>query len=440
MTDFTIVRRSLTTRLFSTVVTILTVAVAVSLMVVLLSMRDAGARAFDRGSGNMHLLVSREDSPLVSVLNSVFYAAPPRRAIQWSKFEQIRDGFPLAYAIPTQQGDSYRGFPVMATTREFFTHFSPDPGVAPEANGPGEPIWPIRTGRLFEDSFEVVVGATVAEVAGLRPGDRIFLTHGIERPRQLGARDDDMEPHVHDDYAYTVVGILGQTGTPHDRALFTDLPSTWIIHAHDRRLRENPDAETTVEDLRDEDKLITAIYLRVATRPGAGVSGALQQVFYALRADQELTVATPRDEVQRLWAIVSNIDEILVAMAAIVMLSSGVGIMLALYNSMDQRRRQIAVLRVLGASRPRLFGLVLTESAVIGLVGAAVGIALALLGTYIVAAELQARLGLVVDPTLPLREVLLVAAGAVALACAAGVIPAVMAYRTSVSRNLRPIG
>jgi putative ABC transport system permease protein len=127
-------------------------------------------------------------------------------------------------------------------------------------------------------------------------------------------------------------------------------------------------------------------------------------------------------------------------MAAVVMVSSGIAVMLALYNSMEQRRRQIAVLRVLGCSQGRVFGLVVTESAMIGLMGAAGGLILCLIGGQIVAAVMKESLGLVIRPALDARWTLMVMLATVGLAAVAGMIPAVMAYRTAVAKNLKPIG
>lgn len=421
MTDLTIIRRSMTARLFSTVTTVVTVAVAVALMLVLLSMRHAGERAFERGSGNMHLLVSRDSDPLGAVLNGVFYAGAPRRPIEWAKHRQIAERFPLAFAVPVQLGDSYKGFPVLATNTEFFTQFQPEAGQP----------WALASGRVFQSPFEVVVGAAAAREGGLRTGDTLYLTHGASNSRE----GDNAGAHVHFDFPYTIVGVLAPTGTPHDRALFTDLESTWIIHAHDRRRRADPSVQrTTSADLLDEDRLITGIYLQAAA------PAVLPQVFSQLRADPSITVASPRQEISKLFAIVSNVDQILLAMAAAVMVSSGIAIMLALYNSMEQRRRQIAVLRVLGASRMRIFGLVVTESAILGLLGGAAGVALAWAGAQAVAAVMRARLGLVIDPALEPRSTLAVLLATVALAALAGLVPAIMGYRTPVAKNLRPLG
>ena len=432
LTDLTIIHRSMTARLFSTVTTVITVAVAVGLMLTLLSMRDSGERAFERGSGNMHLLVSRDSSPMVSVLNGVFYANAPARPIAWAEYQRLTEQLPLEYAVPIQLGDSYRGLPVLATTPEFFTQFKPDPDVA----------WKLRDGRFFERELEVVAGAAAAAQTGVRIGDEIFVTHGVPRAAAFAQSGGGaVEPHIHKEFPFKIVGILEPTGSAHDRAMFMNLDSSWIMHAHDRRLVDDPKASiTTLADLEERDRQITGIYLRVLTRPGQEASAVLPQVFRMLRADPTITAASPTDQIRQLFSIVSNIDQIFVAMAAVVMVSSGIAIMLALYNSMEQRRRQVAVLRVLGCSRPRIFGLVVTESAMLGMMGAAAGVALCLIGGRLVAAVMKERLGLVVEPIMPLDATLAVVVATITLASLAGIVPAVMAYRTSVVKNLKPIG
>lgn len=438
MTDWTIIRRSMSARLFSTVTTIVTVAIAVGLMLTLLAMRDSGRKAFDRGTGNMHALISADSSPLVSVLNCIFYADPPARPISWPKYNQLINTYPFEYAIPTQQGDSYQGLPVLATTAEFFTKFSANPDFNPNAS-PGQQsteAWGLKEGRFFEAPFEVVVGARAAAERTLNVGDNINLSHGVETSRKSTI---SVDPHVHAGYPYKVVGILEATGSAHDRALFTDLTSSWIIHAHDRRVAESPGVEITTEaDLTDADRLITGIYARVMSRQGRNSGSVLPQVLSQLRADQTITVAQPNEQITSLFSIVSNIDEILIAMAGAVMISSGIAIMLALYNSMEQRKRQIAILRVLGCNRVRIFGLVMTESAIIGIAGGFAGFAIAFLGTNIVASVLKERLGLVVEPTFDPRIVYVVLVASLALSALAGLIPAAAAYQTPVAKNLKP--
>lgn len=417
LTDWNIVSRSMTGRRFSTCVTVATVAVAVALMTLLLSMKSSGRSAFERGTGNAQMLISKEPSALSSVLNSMFYADAPGAPILWSQFEDLRNSYPFAWAVPTQLGDSYRGLPVMATDQSFFTAFQPAVGES----------FAVAEGRLFDGHFEVVLGSEAQERTGLVIGDVIHLYHGA--PRQPGT-------HAHDEFDFTVVGVLDHTGSPHDRALFVDLDSAWTLHAHDRRVASMGDGVvTTPDDLTDADRQITGIYASLGAR-----TAALTQVLSQLRRDPDWTVAQPADTVRGLFAIVSSVDQILVALAAAVLVSSGVSIMLALYNSMEQRRRQVAVLRVLGASRWRVFNLVLTESAAIGLMGGVVGVLGGIALGGIVSGVLEARLGLVVRPKLPLDGYLGMVLATVALAMLAGVMPAVVAYRTAVVRHLRPIG
>jgi len=196
----------------------------------------------------------------------------------------------------------------------------------------------------------------------------------------------------------------------------------------------------TAADLTEEDRKITGMYGRLVTRAGSDTPANLPQVFDQLRRDTTITVAAPRQEIDKLFTIVGNIDRIFVGMAIVVMISSGIGIMLALYNSMEQRRRQIAILRVMGCSQGRVFGLIVTESAVLGIAGAILGVLVSLVGARVVAGIMKERLGLAIDATMPLQAALMVVVAAIALAAAAGLIPAVMAYRTAVAKNLKPLG
>lgn len=451
MTDLTIVSRSLRTRLFSTCTTVASVAVAVALMLVLLMLRTSGREAFERGTGNVHLLVSREASGLSSVLNGMFYAAPPLQAMTWAEYQSLVTGLPLEWSVPVQLGDSFKGrWPVLATSQEFFTKFQPAPGEA----------WALAAGRWASGDFEIVIGADAARGTGLRVGDSVVLTHGAASNRAGPAG------HEHGAYAYQVVGVLKSSGTVHDRALFTNLESAWIIHAADRREREgghddhddhdehdghdahddhHDEPKLTRADLTDADRKITSVYLRVLTRPGQDASAAVPMVMEHIRRDpalraSPLTVAGPVQEIRRLDAIVGNVNQVLVAMAVVVMASSGVGILLALYNSMEQRRRQVAILRVLGASQGRIFGLVMAESAILGLLGVGAGLGFGLAGAWLAAGEVQARLGLIIHPTVSPGVAGGLVLGTLALSMLAGLVPAILAYRTSVLRGLRPVG
>ncbi len=437
MNDMVIVVRSLRARTLASVVTAAMVAVAVALLLVLLSMRTAASDAFRRGTGNVHLLVSADASPLVAVLNGLFYANPPANPISHTKFAEIRDSFPWSWAIPTQLGDSYRGSPVVATSPEFLSAFEPSVGRP----------FTLRDGRAFVAPFEVVAGSDAARAHGLALGSKIALTHGAGALAQGG--------HEHTDHPYAVVGILSPTGSAHDRALFTNLESSWVIHAEERHERESEGEHedhaagesgddhdhrhVEVADLTDADRLITGILLRIPTRPGSDASASLATQFDRLRRDTSITVAQPAQQIGRLMAIVGDIDWLFIAMAVVVLLSSAVSILLAMVASMELRRRQVAILRVLGASSWRVFSLAVTESTLIGLVGSLAGCAIAVGGCALATTLLADRIGLALSGAIDPRSAILVSLGAIVLSAIAGIVPAAKAYSTTVADHLRPI-
>ncbi|MDA1007759.1 MAG: ABC transporter permease [Planctomycetota bacterium] len=426
MNDFSIVLRSLRVRLFSTAVAVASVAVAVALLLLLLSLRESATNVFRRGSGNAHIIVGADASPMVVVLNGLFYANPPARAIPFSKLQEIRKSFPWAWTVATQLGDSYHGSPLVATESAFFEKFEPSAGRP----------WSFRSGGSFSAPFEVVVGSTAAAIHQLRVGDEIVTTHGAWGSREGG--------HQHENHPCKVVGILDSTQTAHDRALFTPLETSWVIHAEEKREKGHEGSHehlhVEVADLQDDEKLVTNLLLRLPTREGSDASAAMQAQYDRLRRDPTITAAQPAQEVVRLFAIVGSIDEILLAMAVAVLVSAGIGILLSLYNSMEMRRRQVAVLRVLGTSAARIFGMVLAEAALIGIMGALGGIVLSFIGASIASAVVEARVGLVLDPTPTARVMVAVIAGTTLLSMIAGALPALRAYRTPVVRNLSSLG
>lgn len=426
-----VVLGSLLSRRFQTATTTLTVAIAVGLLLTILSMRDATKQTLERGSGNMHLVVSAEPSALVSVLNSVFHAGAPSRAMTWLSVQQLQRDPRVAYALPIQQGDSFEDFPVTAVQPEFFERFSPDASYDPEDESSRGKRWGVSVGRLIEGRFEVVLGAQVARESGLRVGDTILLTCG------LGGGG-----FVHEGFGYEVVGVLELSGTPHDRVIFADLASGWIIHAQDKRDREagGEAATVTEDDLTAADRLVTGVYLRGVVREGKRASSAIAELASELRRNPTLTVASPSAEIDTLFRIVNRVDRLLIAMAFVVLVSGAVSIMLALYSAGQMRRREIATFRVLGASRGRIVCWVLAEAVILGAAGAVVGGLVSVIGGWLVAWGLRTQLGLVVEPSVSLAAFGMVGIAAVVLAALAGIAPSVLAYRTPVAEHLRPLG
>lgn len=454
LTDFAIVRRSLSARLFSTCVTAVLIAVSVGLVLVLLTTRRHAQQAFERGPGNMNILVSATPSPMGAVLESVFYSGLPQNKIEFDKWNSLT-GHPLVdWAFPVLHGDNVQGFPTLATVREFFVG---RPGTAPPAGAegtppagrtgrgararpPAPPFMPdgekpfeLAEGMFFREGeegvFDVVLGARAAEGLRLKVGDTLEITHGA-----------DDEGHDHGEFEFKVAGILRPTGTPHDRAVFITAWSTWIVHAYERRIHPPEGIETapfvqpTIDNLKPDEKPTTSLYVKARSPATIGELGTF------IREELKLTPAFPTTEVRNLFRIVGSVDQVMLGLVLIVGIASALSILLAMYNSMDQRRRQIAVLRVLGCSRVRVFALTIAESKMIGLAGALLGVALGALGMWTVARVFESQTSVAIASTVDPATAGLCVLGAVAVAALAGLIPAVMAYRTSVVRGLRPLG
>lgn len=229
-----------------------------------------------------------------------------------------------------------------------------------------------------------------------------------------------------------MTGILQPTGTLHDRAVFMNIEAGWVLHAEEKRKAKDPNLpEARVDNLTDEEKQVTGVLVRA--RSGA----VLGEVFAELRRQSGVTVANPASEVRTLFSIISNVDTILLAVAGAVLVGSAASVMLAVYSSMNERRKQIAVLRVLGASRGRITGLVLAESAVIALLGAAAGAVLSVIGMQLAAAATLARTGVLIGGSVEMGSVVMVMAGTVGLGMVAGLVPGVLAYRVGVGESLR---
>ena len=465
MTDLSIVRKSLKTHAVSTIITALSVAIAVALLIVLFSLREHAGNAFRRGTGNMHVLISADASPLSSVLNNVFYANPPQRKLLMSDLERLgltndtegpgarpRDRR-VEWAIPVQSGDSFRSFKTMATTNDFFAKFQPADAVP----------WKLREGAFFDATWQVVLGDTVARLTNLKVGDEIFISHGWSNRGHAavagdtpGTKSDDHDhshadhdhshdheeggamgdgAHVHDDHPLVIVGILEPTGSPHDRAVFFPIEASWILHAEEARAAAEPTPKPArIENLTPEEKAVNAVYVRCRTNAIIG------SFFSEMRSAPGITAALPNNQIVALMQIVGSIDQIILAIGIAVLISSIVSVMLAVYSSMGQRRRQIAVLRVLGATRGRIVGLVLTESALIATLGAVAGAAFAVVAMRVASSAMLQRTGLYIDPWIDPLWLLVIGVATILLGALAGVLPAISAYRVSVIRSLRPLG
>jgi putative ABC transport system permease protein len=430
MNLFNIVGKNMRQRALATSLTALSVALGVALTVATLIIRQGMQSRFEQGTLGYEMVVGAKGSPLQLVLNTVYHLDLSPGNIPWSLFEQLRNDKRVKLAVPFAVGDNYKGFRIIGTTDALFQEFEFEPNRKFRfAEGQCFRFSEQALKHAFEEAadrakgiehehhdsdavFEAVLGAEVAHETGLRLGHTFVASHGLS---------ESPEEKLHAEEAWKVVGILTPTHTANDRAIFINLDSFYHIKGHEIR-------EKTAADV----GMISSIVLK------------LRSPIHGLTLHREIndggvaTAAFPASEIRALFRIVGNIDRILLAQAILIVVVAGVAIAVSIYNSMSERRREIAILRALGARRRTIFAIVVLEAVAICLIGAVAGV---LGGHLIITAAnvfLQQVSGFSVTAFRFAATELMVLAGCVILGALCGFGPAARAYRTDVAENLAP--
>ena len=456
MNLFKIVMKNMRQRALATWLTGASVALGVALAVAILLIKQGVQQRFEQGTLGYEMVVGAKGSPLQLVLNTVYNLDISPGNVSWKLFEQLRNDRRVKLAVPFSVGDNYHGFRIVGTTDAFFKDFEFEPGRKPElasgriftfseaalrsafqeaeerarereARERGEEVKPAaeQPAEHKDRPFEAVIGSTVARETGLQIGQTFIAAHGVQ---------PSAEAKEHTENPWTVVGILAPTQTAVDRAIYINLDSFYHIEGHEIR---NPTAEKkpAAEEEKDNDPdlgQVSSIVLKLHSPIHAF------SLYREINDREDAMAAFPAAEVRKLFDIVGNIDRLLLAQAILIMVVAGVAIAVSIYNSMSERRREIAILRALGARRTTIFSVVLLEAVTICLVGAAAG----LVGGHLVLAAANGYLykasGFVIPAfrVQPLEWYVLTMA--VILGAASGLGPALGAYRTDVAKNLAP--
>jgi putative ABC transport system permease protein len=394
-----ILYRSLRQHALSTLVTAGSIALAVGLLMVVWMVKDQSQRAFVETSTGFDAVLGARGSRLQLVLNAIFHLEASPGNIAAADFEQIRRHPAVKAAIPLAVGDNYRGYRIVGTSENLFTQVE-------YARGRRYAVQP--GGRVFAGTaHEALVGSFVAERLGLRVGDTFQPYHGLV-----------FDPSHQHEEIYTVVGILEPTNTPADRVLWIPLAGIQNMKGHDPKFATD----------------LSAVLLQLRT-PQAGF---MLDMMYN-RQGNRLTFAYPVGAIiADLFGKIGWFDRVLALVAYLVAFVAAGSVLASIYASMSARRRDLAILRALGARRHTIFTAVVAEAAVIGALGALAGFVVygALLAG--VARIIRAQTGVAID-VLAMHPVLWIAPLAMIALCAlGGIIPALKAYRVPVAETLAP--
>jgi len=453
MNLFKIVIKNMRQRALATWLTGTSVALGVALAVAILLIKQGVQQRFEQGTLGYEMVVGAKGSPLQLVLNTVYNLDISPGNISWKLFEKLRDDKRVKLAVPFSVGDNYHGFRIVGTTDAFFKDFEFEPGRKPElaagrifnfseaalksafqeaeqrakereAKERGEEVKPASEppANTKEHPFEAVIGSTVASETGLQIGQTFIAAHGVQ---------PSAEAKEHTENPWTVVGILGPTHTACDRAIYINLDSFYHIEGHEIRQATAP-AKVEEKDNDPDPGQVSSVVIKLRSPIFAF------PLYRELNDRQDAMAAFPAAEIRKLFDIVGNIDRLLLAQAILILVVAGVAIAVSIYNSMSERRREIAILRALGARRATIFSIVLLEAVTICLVGSAVG----LVGGHVVVAAANGFLYRASGFVIPAFHIVAlewyILAVAVVLGALSGLGPAWGAYRTDVARNLAP--
>ena len=396
--------RYLRFRALITILTVAGIALGAALVCAVLTLRHEAERALSREAALYDLVAGGKGSPLQLVLSSVYHLDAPTGNLPYTDYERMKRDPRILWAAPIGLGDNYAGYRIIGTEPPFFD--------LPDRDG--APFFEFAEGRIFEDRFEVVLGHAVANATGLKIGDSFFGTHGLV---------DVPGGEVHRDFPYRVCGILAPTGTAQDRAIFGTLASVWEIHESEERLHSAIQGKAALGS-RHAPRETTAILIRLKT-PGLRLWMADE-----IRSRSDGIAAIPINEILRFQQNVAvPVQKALLVVAAAVVGVSCLTVLATLHQAAERRRRDIAILRSLGAGRREVATLVFCEGLLLTIGGIAAGLLLGHGGLAIASGTIRETTGLSINPwSLPPAE--LAAIGAMAL-CGAGAafFPAVASYR-----------
>lgn len=413
-----LVRKSLRQHAFSSLVTVFCVALASGLIMAVFALQEQTRQAFVGGPAGFDAVLGARGSKLQLVLNTVFHLETSPGNIPWSAYEAIRKHPLVELAIPYAVGDNYRGFRIVGTDERIFTQFEYQKGRRFEVAATNPP------GRVFDAARrEAVVGSVVAQRTGLTVGSRFNPYHGLYF--------DERTKHAEE---YVVVGVLAPTNSPSDRVIWIPIEGVYRLTGHTLRGGGESFTPQPGAAIPDEHKEVSAVMLKLKSSQ-AGF--ALDQTIN--KQGSVMTLAWPiADTLAELFDKLGWAHAVLRLVAYLVVAVAAASILASVYNTINERRREFAILRALGARRRIVLSAIVGEAAAIGLLGSLVGFVVYAAILWGAAAAVRSSTGVVIDVTALHVALLATPAGMTALGAVAGLLPAIRAYRTDVAANLAP--
>ncbi len=408
--------KSLWNRRATALLTIAAIAVSVALLLGVQKLRTAARDGFANTVSGVDLIVGARSGQLNLLLYSVFRVGDATANVSWASYQKIARHPDVEWTIPISLGDSHRGFRVMGTNADYFRHY----------RFAGTRNLEFAAGKPFADLYEAVLGADVARQLGYRIGDPIVVAHGL----------GNVSFAEHKDKPLRVAGILARTGTPVDRTVHVTLEAITAIHVDwQSGMQAMPGMRIGAEAARQRDltpESITAFMVGMRSRV---MTFTMQRAINEYR-QEPLMAIIPGVALTQLWNLVSIADTALMIVAAFVVLAGLLGMLTAILTSLNERRREMAILRSVGARPRHIFTLLVSEAGLLATSGVVTGVALTYGLLAVARPLLEQRFGIFVEIGGLTRYDLAILGSIIALALLMGLAPAWRAYRNSLSDGL----
>ncbi len=406
--------KSARNRKVTAILSILTVAISVILLLGVERIRTQAKSSFANTISGTDLIVGGRSGQVNLLLYSVFRIGNATNNIDWKSYQEFSQHRSVKWAIPISLGDSHKGFRVMGTNHSYFEHYR---------YGQKQNL-AFTKGREFQQLFETVIGADVAKTLGYQIGSEIIIAHGIS----------DVGFSRHDNLPFKVVGILAPTGTPVDKTVHVSLEAIEAIHVgweSGANLGNTPDAQQ-LQNRDFQPKQITAMMLGLKSKIQ---TFALQRQINTY-TKEPLSAILPGVALHELWGMMSVAEQALMAVSAFVVIAGLLGMLSSLLTSLQERRREMAILRAMGARPRHVFSLLILEASSLTFIGILLGTFSLYLLLFVAAPFIQQSYGINLSViTLSNYELSLLALVQLA-GTVIGFIPALRAYKQSLSDGM----
>ena len=404
---------SLYARLLTVGMTVFAISLSLMLYMSVEKLRTSAYTSFTDTISQTDLIVGARTSSVQLLLYSVFRIGNATNNITWESYEDVINKKEVAWSVPISLGDSHKGFRVMGTNSEFFKRYKFRGGQSIE----------LEQGKNLDDLYDVIIGAGVAEKLNYSVGTPLIVSHGLQSFSD------------HDDQPFRVSGILAKTGTPVDNTVIVSLEAIEAIHVDWSTGAKIPGQITPVEEIRQMDlspKNITAALI--------GVNSKLQ-IFQLQRwineyPEESLSSILPGVALQELWRIVGVVENLLLGISVTVIFTTLIGMTAIIFSSLNERRREMAIWRAMGASPKVVIGLLMLEALIISVMSIIVSTVMLFLTLYVLQPWIDNTYGILVNiETLAVKDIyifmlFILSASLVSL------IPAIRAYWFSINDGM----